>query len=181
MPKVVDFNREKFKSLVLYACWKAGDTSRLGATKLNKILWFSDLMTYLNLDAPVTGARYIKRQFGPVPSNILPVMEELKAEGKLVVRDTEHFGKPKRDFFPMLYPALGDFSADEISIVDGVIDQICKNHTADSISRLTHNRAWELAEIGEELPMFTVFARRGEIDETDIQWADEQIASLVAA
>lgn len=36
-----------------------------------------------------------------------------------------------------------------------------------------------MAEIGEDLPFFTVFsARSGEIDETDIEWADRQIEEL---
>jgi hypothetical protein len=175
------YNSEKFKALVHYICWKVDDPRQLGATKLNKVLWFSDLLTYLNLNSPVTGARYVKRQFGPVPVALLPVVEELKVSGKLAVRDVEYFGKPKREFFALQPPNIGLFSSEEISLVDGVIQSVCERHTAASISELTHNDAWEMAEIGEDLPFFTVFsARAGEIDETDVAWADGQISNLIA-
>lgn len=175
------FDREKFKSLVHYVCSRVDNPSQLGATKLNKVLWFSDLLTYLNINAPVTGARYVKRQFGPVPAAIVPIIEELRAEGALAVRDVEYFGKPKREFFALTVPDISAFSSKEISIIDSVIGAICEKHTATSISELTHNASWEMAEIGEDLPFFTVFsARIGEIDESDIAWADGQIAELMA-
>jgi hypothetical protein len=47
---------------------------------------------------------------------------------------------------------------------------------------MTHDEAWEMAEIGEDLPFFTVFsARRGEINEDDVAWADRQIEKLNTA
>lgn len=45
------YNAEKFKALVHYICWKVEDPRQLGATKLNNILWFSDVLTYLNFNA----------------------------------------------------------------------------------------------------------------------------------
>jgi hypothetical protein len=175
------YNGEKFKALVHYVCWKVDDPRQLGATKLNKILWFSDILTYLNFNAPVTGARYVKRQFGPVAVALLPVIEELKDRGKLAVRDAEYFGKPKMEYFALQAPDVSRFSPEEISLVDSVIHSVCEEHTAASISKLTHNDAWEMADIGEDLPFFTVFsARSGEIDENDIAWADQQIERLRA-
>jgi hypothetical protein len=176
------YDRSKFKTLVHYVCSRVEDPTRLGAVKLNKVLWFSDVLTYLNFNAPVTGARYVKRQFGPVPAAIVPIIEELKIEGALAVRNVEYFGKPKREFFALTVPDISAFSADEISVVESVIDLICERHTATSISEFTHDDAWEMAQIGEDLPFYTVFAaRRGEVDESDMVWAEGQIAELRAA
>jgi len=176
------YDRGKFKTLVHYVCSRVEDPTRLGAVKLNKVLWFSDILTYLNFNAPVTGARYVKRQFGPVPAAIVPIIQELQSEGALAVRNVEYFGKPKREFFALTVPDISAFSADEISIVESVIDLICERHTAASISEFTHDEAWEMAQIGEDLPFYTVFAaRRGEIDESDMAWAEGQIAELQAA
>ncbi len=177
----MNYNSSKFKNLVLYICWKVDEPSRLGATKLNKILWFSDILTYLNFNAPITGARYIKRQYGPAPAAIIPVIEELKNEGLLAVRDVEYYNRSKREFFALAKPDISQFSGDEISTVDQIIDQICDKHTAKSISDFTHNKTWEMAEIGETLPYETIFAsRRGEIDETDIAWADQKLGVLAS-
>ena len=64
-------NAAKFKKLVHYVCSQcSGDVSKLGAVKLNKALWLSDLVAYYQLGQPITSARYVKRQFGPVPSQL---------------------------------------------------------------------------------------------------------------
>lgn len=176
------YNSDKFRVLVHYICWKVDDPRQLGATKLNKILWFSDVLTYLHFNTPVTGARYVKRQFGPVPVALLPIVDELRSAGKLAVRDTELFGKPKREYFALQPPDLSLFSSKEISLIDSIIQSVCERHTAASISEMTHDEAWEMAEIGEDLPFFTVFsARRGEINEDDVAWADRQIEKLNTA
>jgi hypothetical protein len=175
------YNGEKFKNLVHYVCSKCPDPRMLGATKLNKILWYSELHAFLKLEKPITGARFVKRQFGPVPTAIVPVLEELQREGALVVRDVEYFGKPKKEYISLREPELKDFNADEISIVDGVTEVICEQYTAASISELTHDDIWQMAEIGEEIPLETVFAVKGEVTEGDIAWADSKIAELKAS
>ena len=65
------FKKRKFKTLVQFIVSRcADDPSRLGYTKLNKILWYSETNHYLKTGAPLTGANYVKRQHGPVPACI---------------------------------------------------------------------------------------------------------------
>ena len=173
------FHREKFKTLIHYICWKVQNPLALGATKLNKVLWYSDLLAFLNFGHAVAGAKFIKREFGPVPPAVIPLLDELQSDGSIAIRETNYRGKPKRDFFALREPDLNAFSQKEIALVDDVIVAVCMKHTAKSISDLTHNDAWEMAEIGEEMPLFTAFsARKAEIDEDDVVWADSQIAEL---
>src|SRR5258707_6058665 len=95
----MDFDREKFKALVHYVCWsRKDDTSKLGSTKLNKILWLSDFVKYYRSGASITGARYVKRQFGPVPRAIMPVLAELESEGAVFTREVPFHGRTKTDF-----------------------------------------------------------------------------------
>ncbi len=174
------FNPNKFDSLVHYVCAK-GDTDKLGAIKLNKILWFSDIIRYFVKGESITGAMYIKREFGPVPRPMPGALERLKEQGRLSITDTVHYGLPKREFRPLLDPNLTDFAPDEISLVDDVMDIIINQHTAHSISELTHDKIWKLAEIGEEIPYYTVLSSSfGEIDEDDIAWAKEVITREAA-
>lgn len=176
------FNREKFKQLVQYICWRCDDPSELGATKLNKALWYADTMTYYMTGSPITGAIYVKRQFGPVPAAILPVLEELRADGSLAIRENDDFGNQKRDFFALSQPKISAFTADEISVVDRAIEHVCKNHTARSVSEETHNDIWKLAAIGEQLPYYTVLAARlGEVTEYEVDWAKSQIQEMAPA
>jgi hypothetical protein len=55
----MEFNPNKFKALVHYICYRA-DKDDLGATKLNKTLWYVDLWVYLINGSPMTGETYIK-------------------------------------------------------------------------------------------------------------------------
>ena len=38
-----------------------------------------------------------------------------------------------------------------------MIEFVCVNNTAKTISEFSHNKAWEVAEYGEELPYASVF------------------------
>jgi hypothetical protein len=177
----VNFKQEKFRQLVQYICWKSDDPTQLGSTKLNKVLWHSDTVAYRLFGEPMAGATYIKRQFGPVPQQILPALEWLRTSGKLAIRSVEHFGYPKKEFFALQPPDLADFTGPEISLVDQAIEYVCAEHTAKSISLETHDDIWKMAAIGEEIPYFTIFASRlGEITENDIEWAKIQAEDIRA-
>ena len=171
------FDREKFKKLVYYICWRCkDDPSRLGAVKLNKSLWAADFTAYVSLGAPITGARYVKRQFGPAPSAIVPVVAELSAEGALLVRDVAYHGKLKKEYVAHGAPPPPDFmSPAEKDIADAAIDFVCDAHTAGSISEATHDHVWKAAAEGEEIPYYTVFAKPGELLNEDFLWGFEQL------
>jgi hypothetical protein len=172
------FDREKFKALVHYICWKSEDPSTLGAVKLNKTLWVADFSAYLNWGESITGATYVKRQYGPVPTAVLDALSALEHEKRISIRDAEYFGFDKKEFFARTKPNLSAFTAQEISLTDEAIQYVCREHTARSISNLSHDDIWKLTKIGEEIPYYTVFARPAEITETDIEWAKVKIEEL---
>ncbi len=170
-------NRDKFKALVHYICDKASDPSVLGSIKLNKVLWYSDSIMYLISGRSMTGESYLKRQHGPVPRHIVGVIENLVAEGKIARGRVDHFGYYKNEYIAIADSSVELFGADEIKLVDAAFEHVCKNHTAKSISEETHGVIWQLAEMGEEIPLATAFAADvGEIDETDIAWGRETLA-----
>ena len=129
----------KFKMLVHYLCWRYSSCpSKLGAVKLNKALWLSDLTAYYTLGRPITGAHYVKREFGPVPKPILPVLRELQEDGVLTVRETPCFGKTKREFIVHREASHEFMTAEEHTIVDDTMEFVCEKHTATSISNASH-------------------------------------------
>jgi len=167
----------KLDALVHYICARCDNPGKLGATKLNKVLWYSDVLAYAETGESITGAVYIKRQFGPVPKDILASRMRLQALGALVERKATAFDYNQIQFFALTKPDISMFSAAQISLVDSIIDAICSNHTAASISNLSHDLIWEAAEIGEEIPMAPAAfgGNFGEIDEDDIVWARAEI------
>lgn len=173
---------EKFKALVHYICEKAEDPSVLGAVKLNKVLWYADTIGYLRSGMPITGETYVKRQHGPVPKHIFTAIDELVAEKKVLRGKVDYFGFMKNEFISIQEPDRTKFSVDEIEIVNDAFVHVCHNHTAKSISEETHGVIWQMAKMGETIPYQSVFASSvGEVDETDISWAQEKLKLKKAA
>lgn len=173
------FDREKFKSLVHYICWKAGDDpAKLGAIKLNKICWLADFGAFYATDQSITDARYVRRKFGPVPSAIQQVLQELKLEGALSIYEVEFHGHSKREFISLKPPNMSRFTDRELSYVDLATQFVCEKHTASSISDASHDHIWKAAADGEEIPYFTMFAKPGKITEHELEWAAQAIQSL---
>ena len=173
------FDRDKFKSLVHYVCWRCkDDPSRLGAVKLNKTLWVADFTAYYNSSSPITGARYVKRKHGPVPGAIMPVLNELESQGALSIRDTNFHGFSKKEYRVLTDPDTRDFTAEELAIADAAIELVCEQHTATSISDASHDHIWQAADDGEEIPYYTVFSVPGSITDDEREWARQELEMI---
>lgn len=174
----MSFEREKFKALVLYIIWKTGHREGFGTTKLNKTLWFAEARTYEAFGKPISGETFVRDKFGPRSTHLIAVCDELVDEG-LVERFSEHFYDYEvvryRAFEP---PSASLFSAGEISFVDWWIGFIDK-HTATSISKLSHDYGWEIAGMGEELPLYAFLASKLRSPQGDeVKWAQEEATRL---
>jgi hypothetical protein len=167
----------KFKSLVHYVVsTRRNAPETLGAVKLNKILWLSDLSSYYRRGKPITSSRYKKEEFGPVPAQIMPVLRELEREGVLTVSDAPHYGKRKTEYRVHKPDERTDFlDPQEVKIVNKMINYVCDGHTATSISNASHDHIWQAAVDGEDIPLFTVFARPGRITDIVLQWAQMKL------
>lgn len=179
MKNAMKFEFEKFKSLVHYVCEKAsGKSSVLGAIKLNKVLWYSDVVAYKVLGRSITGEVYVKRQYGPVPKHVLSAIDALVADGKIARGKVDHFGFVKNEYIAIEDCSVSQFSADEIKLIDEAFEHVCVNHTARSVSEETHDIIWQIAQMGEVMPYEAVFASTaGEIDETDLAWANKELVA----
>jgi hypothetical protein len=164
-----EFDKEKFKALVHFIAWKAGTRDWFGATKLNKVLWFADARQYALTGKPITGETYVREKHGPVPQHIMPVRRELEREGLIKFKNDAPLS---RVVSLVPFDRYELFSGAELATAVFWIDYIDKEHTAGSISDMSHDYAWEIAKIGEELPLFAY--RVGRIQEP----TDEVIARL---
>jgi hypothetical protein len=174
----MDFNRERFKMLVHYVCWRYKDnTSKLGSTKLNKTLWLADFTRYYFSGSSITGARYVKQKFGPVPKAIMPVLRELEEEGAVFAKEVDFHGKTKTEFIVKKEPHI-TFSSEEMATIERCVTFVCEENTAQSISDLSHDRVWHAADDGEDIPYFTVFAVAGDLTDDDREWARLEIEAL---
>ncbi len=165
------FDKEKFKRLVHYVVARAGHRDGFGATKLNKVLWFSDARQYVLNGLSITGAEYTRQEFGPVPKAIMMARTELQNEGKIRVTPQRSKYEGTR-FTSLVAPADVRFAEGEKQTVDYWIKHIAEDYTAGSISEESHDYAWEIAKMGEALPYHAYLASRvREPNEDEMKWA----------
>ncbi len=60
MSEQIVVDRTKLGELMLFISKRTAEDRRFGATKLNKVLFFSDFLAYRLLGDPITGAQYRK-------------------------------------------------------------------------------------------------------------------------
>ena len=175
----MQFDRSKFKALVHYIIWKAGAKPAFGATKLNKVLWFSDAKAFVLRGTSITGAKYIREKYGPVPHQIMPVRFELEREGLIDIRSERYYDRNTTRFRSISAPDLSAFDRAEMQIVDYWIQHIADDHTAGSISDESHDYAWEIAKLGEEIPLYAFLATRMRPSAgKELDWAKQEAKRL---
>jgi hypothetical protein len=153
-----EFKRDKFKALLLYFSQRGLDEGLvIGSTKLNKLLFFSDMRAFTELGEPVTGARYFKLPFGPAARAMLPVRGEMIELG-----EAKFEGRPAEDLNDVLVPLveadLGLFTADEMRIVDQVFEEM-RPFNAKAISDHSHLKSagWKVVDLEEDIPYEAAF------------------------
>jgi uncharacterized protein YwgA len=166
---------EKLKNLTHYICHKVSDPAKLGKTKLNKILYYSDMLYYLHHLQPITGETYIKKQFGPASKHLDDSLHNLKNEGKITEREQAVFDFTRQELVSLKKPDISGFSGEEIALIDEVIQAIAYNHTAESISDLSHDETWEITRYEEEIPYFTILGHTVPPSDEALAWAHRKI------
>jgi hypothetical protein len=176
----MQFDRAKLKAVILYTCQKC-EAAQLGATKLNKVLYFSDMLHYAHVGASITGSTYRKRPFGPTNDQLLVSLAELKRQGAIDIRNVDYFGFIKKEYIAVESPEIDRLSKIERELLDDVIEFVCLNNSAKTISEFSHNRAWEIAKFGDVIPynsVFSIFPTQVSLEAMD--WARDEVEKLEA-
>ena len=128
-----EFNEDKFKELILYIAQECKDHPFFGATKLNKLLFYSDFIAYAQLGHSITGAEYMALEWGPVPKRLVPVREEMLFDDEIII---EERGLQKR-VVPQRAPDQEQFAPEERKIVNNVVE-LLRYRDAETITELSH-------------------------------------------
>ena len=151
------FNQAKFAELLLYVAERSEEDIRFGATKLNKIMYFSDFLAYGMWGESITGATYRRLPRGPVPSELLSTQEQLIGAGRAILKETQYFNRIQQRLVAVKETDRSLFNGAELALVDQVIAAL-KGHNASEVSELSHCEiGWKLASGDEDIPYSTVF------------------------
>jgi Predicted transcriptional regulators len=134
---VPDLKVDKFKNVLLYILEHCAGKPNIGETVLNKLLYFCDFNFYELYEEHLTGARYKKLPYGPVPQKLDSIINQMIEEGKLKRIKAEYHGFLQTRYLPLEKAELMQLSAAEKTVIDNVIQQM-SDWSANKISEYSH-------------------------------------------
>ena len=143
--------RERLRELILYIAEKLKDDPKFGRTKLAKVIYFSDFRSYKMHGRPVSGSRYIRLPHGPVPNDYNSIMIEMETNGLVETISSDVHNYVQKRPVALRKADLSSFSAQEIDVVNQVIDELI-HLNASELSNRTHGIAWRLSEGQHYIP-----------------------------
>jgi hypothetical protein len=143
--------QRRLREAVLYVAHACESAHWFGLVKLNKIIWRADFDSFAQRGQPVTGRQYQRLQQGPAPVEMLPVLNELQADGHLRIDRIKVV-----DFNEMRPVALASavvtmFSRGDLDYLDRAIAAYW-DKTGSETSDISHGVAWKTRADGEPMP-----------------------------
>jgi transcriptional regulator with XRE-family HTH domain len=149
----------KFKNVLLYILERCAGKPNVGETVLYKLLYFSDFNYYELYEEHLTGAKYRKLPYGPVPQKLDTIIGQMIEKGQLQRIKTVYHGYPQTRYLPLEKADLTELRASEKDIIDRVIEQM-SDWSAAAISNYSHkDMPWLASKEGEEINYEFAFYR----------------------
>lgn len=149
----------KFKNVLLYILERCAGKPNVGETVLYKLLYFSDFNYYELYEEHLSGARYRKLPYGPVPLSFEKIVSSMIEKGEIKKIKTEYFNKLQTRYLPLEKADLTKLLASQKEVIDKVIDQM-SDWSAASISDYSHNdMPWKASKEGEIIEYELAFYR----------------------
>lgn len=145
-------NVRKFSNVLLYILERCAGKPNVGETLLYKMLYFSDFNYYELYEEHLTGAKYFKLPYGPVPQNVQSIINYMINEENSLKRiKTEYYHHQQTRYIPLKKAKLQELKASETEVLDRVIEQF-SDWSAAAISEYSHKDIpWVVSKDGEEI------------------------------
>ncbi len=149
----------KFKNVLLYMLERCAGKPNVGETVLYKLLYFADFNYYEMYEEHLTGAKYRKLPYGPVPQQLETIISQMIENGQLQRVKTAYRGYPQTRYLPLVKADLTELKASEKEVIDRVIEQM-SDWSAAAISNYSHkDMPWLASKEGEEINYELAFYR----------------------
>lgn len=149
----------KFKNVLLYILERCAGKPNVGETVLYKLLYFSDFNYYELYEEHLTGAKYRKLPYGPVPQKLDTIIGQMMEKGMIQRIKTEYYDKMQTRYIPLVKANLTELKASEKDVIDKVIEQM-SDWSASAISSYSHkDMPWLASKEGEEINYELAFYR----------------------
>jgi len=150
---------EKFKNVLLYMLECCAGKPNVGETVLYKLLYFADFNYYERYEEQLTGAKYRKLPYGPVPLRLDSLVKQMLEKNQLQRIKTDYHGYPQTRYIPLVKADLTKLKASEKEVIDMVIHQF-SDWSESAISAYSHkDMPWLASKDGEDIDYELAFYR----------------------
>ena len=168
-----DFDVQRFVHATAYLVERCSEATKM---KLAKLLYFTDKGHLLAYGRPVTGDRYVKMEFGPVPScgyNLMKHDDRSSAEDQALF--DKHLTLESNDLILRTPADLRYLSATDREVLDDVLAKYGRFSPA-LLSKLSHREpAWQSAEMNREMDYRLFFAGSAAHDVQQLVEDDQEL------
>lgn len=152
---MTSFNEAKMADLIAYMASRSRDDEHFGVVKAAKLLAFVDFAAYERRGEPVTGARYLKLQHGPVPREFESTLNLLKAKGQVKVEHRGFGRKRQKRIVATPQASWASLDPNELALADEFLRRH-RDDTARDVRDLSHEMpGWALVTMRHEIPYHT--------------------------
>lgn len=167
-------NTDKLSAVAHYVIART-EPHELGATKLNKVLWFADCLAHERMGRSITGlTEYRRLEQGPVPDGLDNLLVRMESQGLIAQRMVQGPRYARKEFFSIKDPSLEQLDAAEVDVLHLVIDFV-RPKTAREISDLTHDALYEETPPLGWMKVSAGSVRLGEVGSEQLSWAEEEL------
>ena len=177
-----EFNPAKFNELVLLLVNLSTEDPRLSRVKLNKLLYRSDVEAFRLLGQSISGATYIRGEYGPMAAELPWAEERLGERGYLSYRAEQAGPYPQK--VPVAHEGADEtqFSEDELAIAKRAVEEL-RDYGGKAVSDWSHEESagWRLRKDDEVITYeSSLIDTTRRLDPERLQLLREYVATLPA-
>ena len=172
-----EFDARRFVTAAAYLVERCPDVTKM---KLSKLLYYVDKAHLLTYGKPVTGDRYVKMDFGPVPSagyNLMKHNDWSPVEDQALF--DQHLSVSGNDITLAKLPNLRCLSETNKEVLEAVIAKY-GHLTSAQLSKLSHHEpAWRTAEINGPMD-YRLFFEESDDSLKDLVEQDQELRDALS-
>jgi len=155
---MVSLNKKKYKNVILKMA-KEMNKYELTTTKLAKILYYLDFISYRDRKKKIINDDFFKRERGPLAGSLNSVMDELIKEDKLAVKKIEkEDGREFHNYKNKVDPDETVFNKKELELLNNLIEKY---------------RSWKTEEIVAKSHLELPWRKTGYARKISFKWAND--------
>lgn len=151
--QIVKLREDKLRQVLLYIAQQVGSRHNVGATVINKLLYFIDFDYYEKYGESITGLTYIRNHYGPTAHmpTISATIKKMEKDGDLEIVETPYFNYTKRKYLPKKSAILTALNAQELEHIDKELERLA-DKSASELSDLSHrDMPWIATPAGDPI------------------------------